>query len=117
MTDTNWRSNYKMPFGKHKGELIADIPSPYLEWCLENIEKLSENLREEMENQIRARKGEGILRKSGKEPAPFGTEFFIMQRDRQTILHGPFLSAEIAASYILIEKIEDAKVIEVPKKR
>jgi hypothetical protein len=25
----------KIPFGKHKGELLADIPNSYLEWLLE----------------------------------------------------------------------------------
>ena len=28
----------KMPFGKHKGEEIEDIPSDYLKWVAENID-------------------------------------------------------------------------------
>lgn len=37
-----------MPFGKHKGERIADIPSSYRQWCLANFEWKShnENLRQ-----------------------------------------------------------------------
>lgn len=27
----------KMPFGKHKGEMLGDIPKNYLEWVLENF--------------------------------------------------------------------------------
>jgi len=55
-----------MPFGKYKGDQIEDIPSPYLQWALENLD-LDEALIEEMENQLRARRGEGIVRVRGKE--------------------------------------------------
>ncbi len=27
----------KLPFGKHKGEEIEDVPSPYLRWFTENV--------------------------------------------------------------------------------
>ncbi len=27
----------KMPFGKHKGEEISDLPATYLEWLIENV--------------------------------------------------------------------------------
>ena len=54
----------KMPFGKHRGELLEDIPTDYIEWCLGNMERLSESLREEMENQLNARRGEGIPRRN-----------------------------------------------------
>jgi hypothetical protein len=26
--------NFRMPFGKHKGELLADIPVHYLDWMI-----------------------------------------------------------------------------------
>lgn len=29
---------FLMPWGKHKGELIENIPTAYLEWLLENTE-------------------------------------------------------------------------------
>lgn len=32
----------QIPFGKHKGEDLADIPSDYLEWLLENYEPKTE---------------------------------------------------------------------------
>ncbi len=31
----NSYKDIKMPFGKHKGELLADIPNSYLDWLLE----------------------------------------------------------------------------------
>ena len=27
-----------MPFGKYKGQPIADLPLDYIEWCLDNLE-------------------------------------------------------------------------------
>jgi len=28
----------RMPFGKHKGELLEEIPSDYLRWVVDNVE-------------------------------------------------------------------------------
>ena len=33
----------KMPFGKHKGELMVDIPKSYWQWCLKNMDSLNED--------------------------------------------------------------------------
>lgn len=52
----------KMPFGKYKGQNVEDLPTDYIEWCLENIERLSPSLQKEMENQLKGRQGEGIDR-------------------------------------------------------
>ena len=30
--------NFRMPFGKHKGTMISDLPSSYLKWLAENCE-------------------------------------------------------------------------------
>lgn len=49
----------KMPFGKHKGEELADIPNDYLDWCLTNLD-IRQPLRAAMENQIVLNRGEGI---------------------------------------------------------
>jgi len=50
-----------MPFGKYKGEELEDLPTDYMEWCLRELD-LRPALAEEMENQIRAKAGEGIAR-------------------------------------------------------
>ncbi len=41
----------RMPFGKHKGEPLSDIPSDYLEWCLDNCTgwQMTSSLRRAME--------------------------------------------------------------------
>jgi uncharacterized protein (DUF3820 family) len=55
-------ANLTMPFGKHKGELIENLPTDYINWCLENLEKLSLQVRNEMENQLVLREGKGVVR-------------------------------------------------------
>lgn len=54
-----------MPFGKHKGTALEDLPSDYLQWCLENLDdQRNASLLEEMDNQLRMRAGEGVSRKA-----------------------------------------------------
>lgn len=31
---TRWPDNYKLTFGKHKGEPLDEVPLAYLDWCL-----------------------------------------------------------------------------------
>ena len=50
-----------MPFGKYKGQELDDIPEDYIQWCLENC-TLTYQLEEEMENQLRLKRGEGVIR-------------------------------------------------------
>lgn len=52
----------KMPWGKHKGEELEDVPTDYLEWILREARRIPDDLAEEMENQIRMRAGEGVSR-------------------------------------------------------
>lgn len=52
----------RMPFGKHKGELIEDLPSDYIRWCLENLERLDSAVQKEMEEQLLLREGKGRKR-------------------------------------------------------
>jgi uncharacterized protein (DUF3820 family) len=56
----------RMPFGKHKGKLMEDIPVDYFEWCLRELEDLSPSLRDEMQNQILLKQGKGVPRREGK---------------------------------------------------
>ena len=51
----------RMPWGKHKGEKVEDLPTDYLEWCLSNIEGNDALLRE-MQNQLDMRAGGGVVR-------------------------------------------------------
>jgi exodeoxyribonuclease X len=56
----------RMPFGKHKGKPMEDIPVDYFEWCLRELEDLSPSLRDEMQNQIDLKAGKGVRRVEGK---------------------------------------------------
>lgn len=42
-----------MPFGKHKGKLISDLPRNYVAWALLNIQNLEPPLREALEKRIK----------------------------------------------------------------
>jgi len=50
-----------MPFGKHKGEQIEDLPTDYLVWMVENLTDKPE-LADEAENQLKMRSGRGVAR-------------------------------------------------------
>lgn len=52
-----------MPFGKHKGEDIEDLPDDYLLWMAENLDD-KPALQTEAENQLTLRRGEGVPRKA-----------------------------------------------------
>lgn len=54
----------RMPFGKHRGKELRDIPDDYLLWVLGNIEYLNPVLRREIERRL------GILedRPAGHHP-------------------------------------------------
>lgn len=43
----------KMPFGKHRGEDLEDIPDDYLVWILDNLDDLSPTLRRAIETRDR----------------------------------------------------------------
>lgn len=54
------------PWGKFKGTPIEDLPTHYIEWALENMERLSPALREELEAQLAMRGGHGVVRHEGR---------------------------------------------------
>lgn len=39
----------KMPFGKHKGEYVSDMPTSYCRWAVENMNDLREPLLSALE--------------------------------------------------------------------
>lgn len=44
----------RMPFGKHKGELVANVPTSYLRWCLRECD-LDKPLRDSITAALSAR--------------------------------------------------------------
>lgn len=50
----------KMPWGKHKGEDMEDLPTGYLLWLAENCD--SEPIQSEAQNQLQLREGRGVPR-------------------------------------------------------
>lgn len=46
-------SGFRMPFGKHKGELLVEIPLPYLQWCLDNMDGLHDETREIIKAEVK----------------------------------------------------------------
>lgn len=55
------KRTFVMPFGKHRGEDIADLPTDYLNWMVENLDNKPELVRE-AENQLAMRAGRGVVR-------------------------------------------------------
>jgi alpha-mannosidase len=43
----------RMPFGKHRGEELSDIPDDYLIWCLDSCESMSPTLRKAIEAHLK----------------------------------------------------------------
>jgi hypothetical protein len=48
-----------MPFGKHRGEYVEDLPRGYVRWCLENAEIRSDDLRRALEAAASGGDGDG----------------------------------------------------------
>ena len=42
----------RLPFGKHRGQLIGEVPVSYLQWAIRNVTNLDPDLRFAIENQI-----------------------------------------------------------------
>lgn len=55
-------ARFTMPFGKHKGQLLEDIPTDYLQWAYDNLDRLNPSIRQEIENQLILREGKGVQR-------------------------------------------------------
>lgn len=63
----------RMPFGKHKGEDIADVPDDYLEWVLENVDITSDALADAIEAKLNGtyvRPGGQQRRRATSPPPP-----------------------------------------------
>jgi len=53
-----------MPFGKHKGSEISNLPTDYIEWAMSTFEYSESNkaLLTEFGNQLALRRGDGVIR-------------------------------------------------------
>lgn len=45
-------ANSKLTFGKHKGELVKDVPTSYLVWCHRNIDWFKNAVDKEVKEAI-----------------------------------------------------------------
>ena|SRR5215472_303463 len=61
----------RMPFGRHKGSEVADLPDDYLEW-LAGLDDLRQRLREAVEGELERRAAERQARKQAQEPPRTG---------------------------------------------
>ncbi len=50
----------KMPFGKHKGKLIKDVPISYIKWMLGNIHNMQPTLYTALTKRVKAEEAESI---------------------------------------------------------
>lgn len=46
---------YLMPFGKHKGQPITEVPGQWLEWAVENLDK--PDVKAECQKELARRRG------------------------------------------------------------
>ena len=44
-----------MPFGKHEGEEIEDLPTGYIVWCLKTLDYLDDEIEQDMDHELKKR--------------------------------------------------------------
>jgi hypothetical protein len=44
-----WAFQLKMPFGKHKGKPLGEVPKDYLQWLLRKADRMDSDTREAVE--------------------------------------------------------------------
>src|ERR1700719_2777709 len=49
------RSSMRMPFGKHQGKLVADVPTSYLVWVVNECQNVRQGLRRAIESELEQR--------------------------------------------------------------
>ena len=99
-----------MPFGKHKGTPVADVPTDYLEW-LASKDDFKDPLKSVVDAELQKRKTTDTT----KEPTPIGTDVKSLAR-RVAEAGGDFLTkrcqtaeqvADIAkATAYLLERVD-----------
>jgi Putative quorum-sensing-regulated virulence factor len=62
-----------MPFGKHRGTLLSELPGGYVEWLGGKLDEWREPFRSALAAELARRKGEtlpGVTNGSGPTPGP-----------------------------------------------
>jgi hypothetical protein len=63
-----------MPFGKHQGQHVREVPTSYLRWVLREVETLDRWQRHAIEAEL-SRRGEGPRRHQEEAPFPPPADF------------------------------------------
>ena len=53
-----YHSYARMTFGRHKGELVGDVPTSYLQWVMAEVQSLNPGLRYAIEQELSHRGNE-----------------------------------------------------------
>jgi len=54
-------SRWCIPFGKYKGEMIGNLPSDYLQWCIDNMTQMRDDARLAITAELQERAGRSKL--------------------------------------------------------
>jgi DNA repair protein RadD len=96
-------NDYRMPFGKHKGKKMSEVPLGYQDWCLENMDGLNSTLKKIMEANVGGKSMEGIKIKE-QDMAKQVSRDRLAMLDFNNILHilfkGGTLTADGVADYM-----------------
>ena len=71
----------RMPFGKHEGKPIRDIPEPYLRWVLREIQDLDPWLRRVIGESLESRHREQRGQRQQQDAPPSRTSNDVVLRD------------------------------------
>jgi hypothetical protein len=60
----------RMPFGKHRDQLIEDVPTSYLHWLLREVHDLEFYLKRAVEDELKRRGGSASQEPPAREAPP-----------------------------------------------
>lgn len=77
-----------MPFGKHRGEPVDQVPVDYLQWCLENMDIRSDRLREAIRQQVEGGEGQSWQQEDPGELEALRAQVRILERENADLRAG-----------------------------
>ena len=78
----------RMPFGQYQGEELEDLPTDYLEWCLENIEFRSLSLKLCIQSELQRREQpelEEIQPRPNREVLELRQRVFLLEQEKRSL--------------------------------